>query len=1526
MTQELLAELNRRGIKLRLADGRMDVLAPAGSLTAELRERLKGNRDQLIALLREAESGGDLPEITPRPGELYEPFALTDIQHAYWVGRSPAAELGGVGTHYYVEIERQGLDLERLAQSLRLVIDRHDMLRAVVKPDGLQRILSEVPDFQIQVADLRALSPRSAEAELARIRGDMGSRVPTPESWPLFEICASLLAGNRVRLHFSVNMLIADAFSLELMFQDWRRFYTDQAANPGPLPISYRDYVLATEQLQQTSRFRKAEQYWRERIDNLPPAPALPMARRPAQLAGAEFTGRAARLAPERWDAIKRVARTRGLTDSVVLMTVFADVLRAWSGQPDFTLNLTFFDRPPLHPRIGDVVGDFTSLIMLAVTGTTEGSFAARALALQQQLMRDLEHSSYSGVRVLRDRARRMARGQEGATMPVVFTSALALSTGGQPAGRQFFGEFVYSISQTPQVWLDLQVSEEGGELLINADAVDALFPAGLLDDLFAAYLRQLDLLGDGEHGWDEAGQVHLPGWQIAERARANATAADIGPSTLCELAEASAAHWPDAVAVIAGDGQLSYAEVAGQARRLARRLIELGAAAGGLVAVVLGKSRDQVPAVLGICESGAAYLPVDPAWPYERRRQVLDQGEVTIAVTSASYRDELTWPPGITVITLADPHVQHFSSEPLTCLPCPDDLAYVIFTSGSTGQPKGVMIDHRGAANTIIDINRRFCVGPGDRVLAVSSLTFDLSVYDIFGMLAAGGAIVMPPAGSAGDAAGLTALAAGHGVTIWNSVPALMQAWLDDDGPPLAWPASRLRLVMLSGDLIPVALPDQVRATFPGAEVISLGGATEASIWSVWYPIGDVQAHWTAIPYGRPLANQTLHVYDEQLASVPVWTTGELYIGGVGVARGYWRDAEKTAQRFIIHPLTGERLYRTGDLARYRPGGDLDFLGRADFQVKLNGHRIELGEIAAALRRCAGVRDALADLAVNPVTGRKQLVGYVVPAADHEQADQRDGGPDQAGWSALMEAGAAGAREAAAGLGAQFAVFEQWWQLWEELSPLVIARTLAQLGEFTAAGQRATAEEIVGRHGLKAQYGGLVGQWLSVLAGEGVEPTGRPGEYQCGRGLDAGELDRRIAGPLARLAPLLADADPAGGDTAFTGYLRECADHQVELLRGEVSPLQLLMPDDDGLITDALYASNPVSRVLNQAAAALARARTDLVNGQHEPARPVRMLEIGAGTGATSAQILRVLPPDRVSYRFSDISTFFTHQAERDFAAYPFVSFSRYDIDREPLEQGIAPGSVDIIIAANVLHDARNLARTLGYLRRALAPGGMLIAIEGTANTPIQLISFGFLEGFAHYEGSRSTPLLSVPGWREQLAAAGFARFSAVPDGEPVTTAMMQHVLVAQAPSGRHPVDSGSLREALEALLPGYMVPQQYLLIDRIPLTANGKIDRAALPRPWDDRAAVRRTEPADVTERMLLEIWQAVLGRDDFGVEDNFFELGGDSLHALRVFRRMRDELGLDQNADEGMQALFDSPTVAAFAATLPERRASS
>ena len=524
----------------------------------------------------------------------------------------------------------------------------------------------------------------------------------------------------------------------------------------------------------------------------------------------------------------------------------------------------------------------------------------------------------------------------------------------------------MHAITQTPQVAIDHHVLEEAGDLVASWDVLEDLFPAGLIEAMFAAYGRLLGALASGD------------GWQAPVAARAlpparPAPRVGFEPAPLFAGFVARAAVAPEAVAVVDGAGAMRYGELERLSAAAARRLVALGAGPERVVAVDLGKSRQQVAAVLAVGRAGAAYLPLDPALPAARRAEL-------VADTAAIEPD---W-PSLLAAAAAD--------GPGTALPVvdPASLAYVIFTSGSTGRPKGVMVEHAAALNTVLEVNRRWRVGATDRVLGLSALNFDLSVWDLFGLLAAGGAVVLPDEAERRDPAAWARLVGRHGVTVWNTVPALA-AMLAEHGLAGAAPP---RLFLLSGDWVPLELVPRLRALAPAAELVALGGATEAAIWSLAHAIGAAPSRAgrrcpTAGPW--PTRACTWSTNGSSPARTGWWARSRSAGWAWRAATGATLRAPPSASAPI--PLTGERRYRTGDLGRFRPGQLLEFLGREDFQVKIQGHRIELGEIEAHLLQHPAVQHAVA--AALPAPGQpnlKTLHAFVVTKHDEgEPGGERD-------------------------------------------------------------------------------------------------------------------------------------------------------------------------------------------------------------------------------------------------------------------------------------------------------------------------------------------------------------------------------------------------------------------------------------------------------------------------------------------------------------------------------------------------------
>lgn len=935
---------------------------------------------ELLSIIQESEQKVEitkLPSIGIDTENLYEPFPLTVLAQGYLVGRSNAFELGDIGSHFYYEVESNQLDLKRLERSFQQVIDRHEMMRAIVQEDGQQRILKDLPPYEILSLDLSGLSQDDQKEQLHQLRTRMVREIPPADCWPMYDIRAVQLQESMTRIMMRFDYLIMDALTFQVISRDWQAFYEGWEDELPELGTTYRDYIVALKEIEQGPLYERAKKYWFDRIETLPAAPKLPTIHttttKPALI------GRRGMLEPKYWRALQKRAATANLSASGILLAAYAEVLSKWSSSKDFTINLPTFNRIDLHKHVHDLVGSFTSTTLVEVLNSKPRSFEERAKQLQHQLLQDLDHRLIGGVQVLRERKRRQTTDGTAEIMPFVFTGFVNVESKEKKLELlEWIGPMVYRDNQTPQCLLDNQVSMEGENLIYNWDSLDSVFPEGLIQSMFDAYGELLEKLATDETAWQSQDPVELTADQQKRQEDANATEQDFPSGLLHELVFEQARLYPESIAISAPELQLTYKELTSRSMKIGQNLRAMNTKPNQLVAVLMEKGWEQGVGILSVIAAGSAYLPIDPYLPIERIQQLLNEGNVKVILTqqhlSQFVQENFANYEILLVTTEEEVEIGVSSLPPVQSL---DDLAYVIFTSGSTGRPKGVMIDHRAIVNTLQDINKRFNIQYHDRVLALSNLNFDLSVYDFFGTWLVGGTVIVPNSEMERDPSYLLDLLVAEQVTVWNSVPALLEMIVSHSESSGVPSPLVLRLIMMSGDWIPLSLPDRIRKIAPKTEVISLGGATEAAIWSIYYPINEVNPQWNSIPYGRPLANQTMHILDPVTGtSCPDWVPGDLYIGGMGLAQGYWQDPERTAQSFVT--INGQSMYRTGDIALRTPNGQIEFLGRSDFQVKIRGFRIELGEIETVLRNHKDVHEAIV-VAREDQPGRKRLVGYVI-------------------------------------------------------------------------------------------------------------------------------------------------------------------------------------------------------------------------------------------------------------------------------------------------------------------------------------------------------------------------------------------------------------------------------------------------------------------------------------------------------------------------------------------------------------------
>ncbi|MER6504610.1 amino acid adenylation domain-containing protein, partial [Streptomyces sp. NPDC001455] len=804
---------------------------------------------------------------------------------------------------------------------------------------------------------------------------------------PLMRIALVPERPGAVRVVWTFHHVVLDGWSTSRIFADVFAHYTALTCGeraPVAAGPPFADYVAWLERQDP----RAAEEHWRRVLDGFRAPTPLPVDRTPAPGHRAHAAERVrAELAPADAAAVSRMAREHGLTLNTVVQGAWALLLARYAGETDVCFGATVSGRHADLPGIESTVGNFLNTLPVRTDTGGSGSVVdwLRGLQAEQVEAHRFEHLSLRGIR---ECATELPQGNELFESIVVFENYPGNEEAAAAHGLRVTDVTAVDTTSYP---LDLTAYADADRLALHLSFDPALFGRDRVTRLSAqlrALLRamaedptvrpaELSMLPEEER----ARLVEPGGWSGGTIPYEDGTC-------LHELIGAQARRTPDADAVVCGDDVLSYAELDARANRLAHELVARGAGPGAVVAICLERGTEMVVALLAVLKSGGAYVPLDPAHPAERLAYVLDDSDARMVLTLASLAPALSTVDAPVLALDAEPLsravAHHPDTAPLTRVR-PRDLAYVIYTSGSTGRPKGVQIEHRsvshGAASW--DAAYGFTDGRPVRQLNVASMSFDVFVSDLVHALCHGGALVLAPADTVTDPGRLLDLVCSAGVTHLDTVPALATA-LADEAARRGEELPPLRVLAVGADLWRT---DDCRRLLDRADtakttVLNTYGVTEATVESCLYPVhADTLPDTPSVPIGRPNPGIRMYVLDETLRPAPVGVTGELYLGGPSVGRGYLGRPTLTAERFVADPYgdrPGDRLYRTGDRARHLPGGDIEFAGRADEQTKIRGFRIEPGEIEAALRKHPAVSRAVV-MARQDHGAAPQLVAYTV-------------------------------------------------------------------------------------------------------------------------------------------------------------------------------------------------------------------------------------------------------------------------------------------------------------------------------------------------------------------------------------------------------------------------------------------------------------------------------------------------------------------------------------------------------------------
>ncbi|HEY7424336.1 MAG TPA: amino acid adenylation domain-containing protein [Gemmataceae bacterium] len=1486
-------------------------------------------RRELLERLRRQENVASLPGILPRSAG--EDVRLSFAQEQLWF--LDQLEPGNPAYNLAATVRVGGpLDPVALQQALRALVCRHDILRTtfIARAGQPVQVVALTLPLAVPLMDLRGLPETQRQSRVQELTLSEARKPFDLACGPLLRASLLRLTDDEHLLLLTVHHIAADGWSMRVLVRELAEAYAafaagDEALLPE-LPAQYADHAIWQRQSLQGEILSEQLAYWREKLADASPALNLPTDhRRPSAQAyrGARHPFRLPAGLAER---VRTLGRQYGCTPFMVLLAAFQTLLQRYSGQDDFCVGSPIAGRD--RPEMKGLVGFFVNTLVLRADLTGNPSFGELLGRVRETCLGAYAHQELPFERLVEE-LRPQRDLSRSPLFQALFTFDLESEARLELPGLTL--EFSEVDTGTAKFDLSLYLRESAAGLRGYLEYDTDLFEG----ETAARMVGHWQTLLDAAITEPSLPLSELPLLTEAERRRLllewNDTCAPL-PAQQClhQLIEAQVERTPDAIALIHGEDRLSYQELNRRANRLAHHLRAQGVGPDQLVGVCLERSAEMVVALLGILKAGGAYLPLDPHHPAERVALILEDARVGLVVTQRHFAERFSAVGARTVCVDADAAVIACAEDSnLGGGAAGEHLAYVLYTSGSTGRPKGVAIEHHSAVAFVDWARSTFSPEERAGVLAATSISFDISVFELFLPLSSGGQVIL-----AENVLELPQLPAASAVTLINTVPSAMAELLKLSAVPAS-----VRTVNLAGEALPHALAQRIYQRKTVQRLYNLYGPTESTVYSTWALVPTGAPAPPTI--GRPIANTRVYVLDGNRQPVPIGVPGELYIGGAGLARGYLHRDDLTAQRFVPNPFnqeTGERLYRTGDLVRWHANGELEYLERLDHQVKVRGFRIELGEIETALRQHTAVRQAVV-AAREDTPGDKRLVAYVVPDFQARNPDGQHVGTDQreeqvSQWRSVWEdTYGRGARE-------QDSTFNTvGWN--SSYTGLPIPETeMREWVDHTVARIRALRPCRV------LEIGCGSGLLLFPLAPSCAHYTGLDFSQGALR-----HLEQQLALPerrlpqvnlLHRAAHELEDLEAGSFDTVLLNSVVQYFPNIDYLLRVLTSAATVVRPGGRVFLGDVrnlrLLAAFHASVQLHKAPATMTRAQLwarvqshtsqerelfidpDFFKALRQHVPGISRVEIQLKRGRHLNELTR--------FRYDVILHIGDEDAPAVAAAQDWQNQGlTLPAIRRLLEGGEAADlSVLRVPSARLTSEVKafELLRASGgpatakELREALRG-------EGPAGIdPEEFWELGRELGYdaeVRWSESGGDDCFDVdfrhlgPATGQSRDEAG--RLPAGIDRRRPRTAYANDPLSGKAVRNLVP----QLREHLKGKLPEPMVPSAFVVLDALPLSANGKIDRKALPAP--DRALPEFEDtyvaPQGEIEEAVAAVWAEVLGLERVGAQDNFFDLGGHSLLATQVLSHLHQAYPVNIP----LRRLFEEPTVANLARAITENQ---